>query len=466
MSVAKPGLARSCGVSLSRMWKARIAAGFFLLVFGGPLPVHGQAATIQQSERILQPAGEIAEHDSFGAAAAISLNGSTMIIGGFNADGNEIGAGAAYIFDLIGGNWVQTAKLFAADGHASPIPPIPGNFASDAFGTTVAISEDGNRVIVGAPSHKHTGTPVPPNVLSSGSGAVYVFHRTNGAWSQEAELLPPHPTNNNRFGDAPDSGGLAISGNTIVVTDQEAAVIFPGLVPATVDVFTRANGTWTLTTQLFVPNDPFFLPSSAAFNGQTLVVGSDGSDTPGAFGSGAAYVFQFSEGQWSAPVTLAAGDATSGALFGFSVSLSGNLVAVGASAGPGATSQSGAAYVFTSEEGVWSQKAKLIASDGLDFDNFGVAISSSGQTVFVGADTHTPVATGTFLAGSAYVYRHVNGVWQQVAQVSASDGISGGHYGSAVAVRNNTLLVGAVGQHPPVEGYPGGEAYVYSLPNP
>ena len=50
-----------------------------------------------------------------------------------------------------------------------------------------------------------------------------------------------------------------------------------------------------------------------------------------------------------------------------------------------------------------------------------------------------------------------------IAELFASDGIGGGNFGTGVAVRNNTLLVGADGQHPPVEGYPGGEAYVYRL---
>lgn len=432
-----------------------VIATMVFLIATAVVPAQAQGTRTQQSEQILQPSGETAEHDSFGSAVAIS--GNTMVIGAFNADGNEVGAGAAYIFDKIGNTWVQTAKLFAADGHARPANPLfPGDFISDSFGLTVAISQDGNTVIVGAPSHNHA------TQLSGGDiGAVYVFQRTNGAWSQEAELLPPHPNVQDHFGDASDFGGLAISGNTIVVTDQGTALT--GSLPGSVDVFTRANGTWTLTTQLLVPDDPFFFPSSVAFDGHTLAVGSDISDAPNAFEGGAVYVFQFSEGQWSGPVTLGAADATSGALFGFSVSLNGGLIAVGASAGPGTTSQSGAAYVFAGEGGVWSQKAKLIASDGLDFDNFGVSIGVSGQTVFVGATGHTPAATGTFSAGSAYVYRQGDGGWRQVAQVSGSDGISGGQYGLAVAIRNNTLLVGADLQHPLVEGYPGGEAYVYSL---
>jgi len=422
-------------------------------------PAFAQTTKTQQSEQILQPSGETAEHDSFGVATAISGNGKTMIIGGFNGDGNQVGAGAAYIFDRIGNTWVQTAKLFAADGHATPLPSppfAPGQFESDSFGLTVAIDSDGDTVAVGAPMHNHTGQ-------IKDAGAVYVFQRVNGVWSQQAELFSPHPTGNVHFGSAPDFGGLGIGGNTIVVTDQGNGGGNGVGLPGAVDVFTRTNGVWTFTTQLFVPDDPFLLPSSLAFDGRTLVVGSDTSDAPSASFAGVVYVFQLSAGGWSAPVALTAGDAASNALFGFSVGVDGNRIVVGATSAPGATAQSGAAYVFAREEGVWSQKAKLSAGDGLDRDQFGDFVAVDGPTVLVGAQQHTPPGGG-FGAGAAYVFRpQDDGTWRQIVELSASDGIAGGNFGDGVAVRNNTLVAGAFAQHPPVEGYPGGEAYVYRL---
>src|SRR5262249_49696725 len=240
-------------------------------------------------------------------------------------------------------------------------------------------------------------------------------------------------------------GGIAVSGNTIAVTDQGNAT---GTVPGSVDVFTRTNNTWALTTRLTVPDDFFFLPSSLAFDGSTLVVGSSISDAPGAFSAGVAYVFRFNKGQWSMPVTVAANDATPGAQFGSSVGLSDDLLVVGALT-------PGAAYVFAGEEGVWRQKARLTASDGMDSDGFGFSVSASGHAVIVGAPVHTPA--------SAYVFEEKDDNWMLIAELSANDGISGGDFGTSVAVMNNTLLVGADLQHPLVEGYPGGEAYVFRL---
>jgi len=94
---------------------------------------------------------------------------------------------------------------------------------------------------------------------------------------------------------------------------------------------------------------------------------------------------------------------------------------VGAVSGPGVTAQSGAAYAFTREDGVWGKEAKLIASDGADGDFFGKSLALDHGTVIVGAESHTTAAAPR--AGSAYVYRRLNGNWSQLAEVSASDGI-------------------------------------------
>jgi hypothetical protein len=297
---------------------------------------------------------------------------------------------------------------------------------------------------------------------------VYVFQRVNGVWVQQAELFSPFPNGADNFGAQQGLGGVAISGNTIVVADSgNPNLIDPSgnpVLPGGVDVFTRINGTWTLTAQLMVPNDIFLTPTSLSFDGKTLVLGSTTSDAPSAFGAGVAYVFGFNQGTWSGPVPLAAGDATSGAQFGNGVSVGGNLIAVSANLGPGATSLSGAAYVFVKEDGVWNQTAKLIASDGLDSDSFGQTIAISDQTVAVGANNHSLATTNVAFAGAAYVFRpNDEGIWRQIAEVFAGDAIPGGFFGDSIAIQNNTLVVGADGQHPPVEGYPGGEAYVYHL---
>lgn len=179
---------------MNRVTSSAAAFSFLLL---SVLPAHAQTTSILQSEQILSPAGDVVEHDSFGSAVAIS--GNTMVIGGVNADGNEVGAGAAFIFDRIGNDWVQTARLFAADGKAEPVPGLPGKFRSDSCGSTVAIS--GDPVVAGAPGHAHPGK-------AANSGAVYVFQRVEARGFNRRSCFLQRPTARTSLEPAMVSGAL------------------------------------------------------------------------------------------------------------------------------------------------------------------------------------------------------------------------------------------------------------------
>ncbi len=419
-------------------------------------PAHAQ---ISQTSQTVVKIPSPSEHDTFGYAVAVS--GNTMVVGAQGGDGVippalptatglTFDTGAAYIYERINGKWVQTAKLIANDGVGFNEPFLPndpnrpkGN--ADQFGESVAIS--GDTVIIGAPKHTHPGQ-------SPQSGAVYVFEKVNGAWIQKAELHSPTPSTRENIG---IDQSISISGNTIAVGDPGDFFNLPA-----VDVFTRTNGVWQNTATLQVPDDFLFFPTSVAIDGDTVVAGSAGSDGAGVpfGGAGAAYVFALKNGRWTQQATLAATDPSSGGAFGFSVSVKNSVIAVGATGQPGTTGFSGAAYVFTGEEGVWTQKAKLQGNDSADFDQFGNSVSVSGETVLVGADQHS---VGADLgAGAAYVFTGELGQWKLVAEVSASD-VPGGLFAQSVAIHNGTLVIGAPFQNPAPEGYAAGEVYVYQV---
>ena len=437
----------------SRSGSAAIFTTGILLGAAAVAPPAQAQLKIQRSEQRLLPTGDDVVHDLFGSAVAI--DGKTMVIGAQGADGIGFDTGVAYIFERSGDGWVQTAKLFANDAdipqRRTDVPELPATI-DDEFGTSVAIS--GDTVAIGSPGHR-SRPDLPPS-----SGAVYVFQRVDGTWIQQAELSPPTPATDGTFG-SPRT--LGISGDIIAVGNSigTSATAIPS-----VAIFTRTNGTWGLTATLTVPDDFSFSPDSVAVDRHTVVVGSTFSDAVGAFQAGAAYVFRFVEegpmaGSWVQQARLTATDPSFGALFGFSVAVSGKVAAVGAVSGPGVTAQSGAAYAFTRDDGAWGKEAKLIARDGADGDFFGMSVALDDGTVLVGAQSHTTAVAPQ--AGSAYVYRRLNGDWSQLAEVSASDGIQGGTFGQTVAIQGATLLVGAAGQNANVEGYSGGEAYVYRL---
>jgi hypothetical protein len=394
-----------------------------------------QASKIAQSEVQLEPTGDTGENDEFGDAVAISANGNTLVIAGEGANGPTVrDLGAVFVFERVSKAWKQTARLVANNA-----------VNEDDFGAAVAVSEDGNTIVVGA-----DGQSGPVNR----SGAIYVFQRLNGLWTQTAELFSPAPSVSSGFG----FWGLAISGNTIAAGDIGGpANDFAG----TVNIYTNTNGTWGLSAIVGVPQNFFFFPNSVGLSGNTLVVGSfDDFIAPG----GAAYVFSFSQGTWTQQATLTPSDPTEGSQFGWSVAIAGNLIVVGALEGPGVSPFSGAAYVFAKKSNTWSQVAKLAPGDGVSGDQFGTSVDVNGSTVIVGAIAHT--TSGGNGAGAAYLYQIESGTSRLITELSASDGVALGAFGEAVAVRNNTVLVGAAGQHPQIDngqGYPGGEAYVYRV---
>lgn len=148
---------------------------------------------------------------------------------------------------------------------------------------------------------------------------------------------------------------------------------------------------------------------SLALAGDTLVVGApgeasaDGNQTDnGAPDSGAVYVFTRTGSNWSQQAYVKASNTGAGDLFGSSMALVGDTLAVGAfgeaSANGNQTDnsapESGAVYVFTRTGSVWSQQAYVKASNTGSLDLFGSSIALAGNTLAVGAFFEASAATG------------------------------------------------------------------------
>ena len=150
----------------------------------------------------------------------------------------------------------------------------------------------------------------------------------------------------------------------------------------------------------------------------SAAIGVDGdqSDTS-AQSSGAVYVFTRNDGQWSQEAYLKASNTDSGDLFGSSVCLSGDLLAVGAERessiavgvnGPednNSAPNSGAAYVFVRKGGIWSQELYLKPTNTDASDEFGGSVAVSNGTVVVGAVFEDGVNSESLGSGAAYLLR-------------------------------------------------------------
>jgi parallel beta-helix repeat protein len=188
------------------------------------------------------------------------------------------------------------------------------------------------------------------------------------------------------------------------------------------------------------------LGASVAVSGDTMVVGAPYATVDGHGGQGAVYVFTASGSVWTQQAELTASDAAAYDHFGYSVAISGNTVAVGApTAFRNGHVKQGAAYVFTRSGAVWTQQAKLTASDGAANYQIGYAVAVSGDTVVAGAagcptDLTPEWTTVTSLPGGrAYVFTGSSGVWIQQAELTSSGCVR------SVAASGNTAVLGALG---------------------
>lgn len=163
----------------------------------------------------------------------------------------------------------------------------------------------------------------------------------------------------------------------------------------------------------------------------TAIVGADLDDNP-LVNSGSAYLFDMTAGT---QLQLAPNDGGQEQFFGTAVGISGNNAIVGAVSAWNASLRTGAAYLFDVSDG--SQIAKLTASDGDASDAFGAAVAISGDRVVVGAR----YANAGFLdAGSAYLF-DTSG--SQLAILARTDTAPGDRFGNSVGVSGDLAIVGA-----------------------
>jgi hypothetical protein len=193
-----------------------------------------------------------------------------------------------------------------------------------------------------------------------------------------------------------------------------------------------------------------FFGDSVAMDGDYAIVGVP-SDDGNAEGSGSAYIFKRDGDSWIEEAKLLASDGAADDSFGHSVSIDGDYAIIGAN-WKGA--YVGAAYIFKRDGSTWTEEAKLTASDGAAWEFFGWSVSISGDYAIVGA--YCDDDNGKH-AGSAYIFKRDGSSWTEEAKLLASDGEEYDYFGKAVAINGDYAFVGAPGCH--VEIY--GAAYIF-----
>jgi hypothetical protein len=384
------------------------------------------ALTVEQEAKLLPADG--AAQDEFGGAVAI--DGDTAIVGAHLDDDNISNSGAAYVFVRIGLEWTEQAKLLASDG------------AHDGrLGEAVAI--DGDTVLIGCPYDDDNGF---------WSGAVYVFTRAAGVWTEQAKLLASDGASTDYFGRS-----VALDGDTALIgadADDDN-----GDESGSVYVYVRTGGVWTEQTKLLAGDGAAgdYFGAAVAIDGDTAIIGAQSDDDNGS-NSGSAYVFLRQDGWWSQWGKLLPVDGAAGDYFGAAVAIGSSIAIIGSFCDDDNGDDSGSAYVFSRTGISWTQQAKLLPADGGTQNQFGRKVALDGVTAIIGSaydDDNGPHS------GSAYVFTHAVGVWAEKAKLLPVDGAAYDDFGWSVAVDGDTALIGAWRDDD--NGDESGSAYVFRL---
>jgi len=351
-----------------------------------------------------------AADDYFGRS--VSISSDTAIVGAHYDDDNGTDSGSAYVLARSGSDWALQRKLVASDGAAN-----------DMFG--VSVSASGDTVVVGAPDTDEHG---------SNSGSAYVFVRSGAAWTEQQKLI------------ASDAAGIDSFGTSVSVSDDTAIVGAigdddNGSSSGSAYVFVRSGSNWT-EQQKLVPSDGAqndLFGGTVSLNGDTAIFGVENDQDNGAH-SGSAYVFVGSGSNWTQQQKLVPSDGAEDDNFGGSVSVSGDTAIVGARSDDDNGSYSGSAYAFVRSGTVWTEQQKLVPTDAVQSQTFGTSVSVTGDIAVVGAAGD---ADNGINSGAAYVFVRSGTTWTQRQKLVASDGTADNHLGSSVSVSGDTALVGA-----------------------
>ena len=345
---------------------------------------------------------------SFGGALAVA--GSDVIVG---ETGNSNFPGSVYVFNKVSGKWSEAYQLEAPDGSSN----------GDTFGR--ALDTNGGQLIVGAP----------------GQNKVYVFSRTNaGQWGSGALLTANDAVEGDGFGSTVAIGdGVAVVGASAKNEKAGAAYVFrltngswkqeAKLAPEELKAGALFGAALVTSSDVIIVGAP-----ARAGGG-----GGRGQQQQTFTEVGSAYAFRFENGTWTSAGQLGPQGVFEGAGFGSSLSLEGNTVAVGA---PFDAQMAGSVSLFTWDETskAYTGSNKLSPFVSSRGTTFGQSVSLSGDMVLVGAPGDNRGL------GSLYTFESDGQGGFSAASKSTGSTMSGrAAYGATMAATGNIGVIGATG---------------------
>jgi len=356
------------------------------------------------ADKLLPPDG--AAYDHFGCSVSTIMN--YTVVGAYYNDNNGINSGSAYIFDNIG----RIQVIHASDAAAG-----------DKFGFSVGISE--YFTIIGTQPDDYSAN-------GTNSSSAYIFEHSGENWTQEDKLQSSSGPAYDFFGYS-----VGISGNTAIIGAFNNSA--NGFQAGSSYIYRLNGSNWDEEATLLAPDGAAedWFGRSVAISGDTAVIGAMRDDDNGT-DSGSAYIFRFNGLSWVQEAKLLASDGAQTDYFGNSVAISGDVAVIGTSLSIYNNSP-GSAYIFRFDGSNWVEEAKLLASDGAPYDDFGYSVAISGNTAVIGSRLHGS-------NGSAYIFRFDGTSWFEEAKLLPSDVSSSWQFGRAVSISGNTVAISAIGE--------------------
>ncbi len=334
-------------------------------------------------------------------------------------------------------NPFQIAKIQADDADNN-----------DSFSTSVSLH--GEYIVVGSPyDDKDSDT--------NNTGSIYLYQKSSDdSITQITKVTADDSTEDSLFGYA-----VSIYGNYIAASslkDDDGA--FDG---GAVYLFKMENDEIKQVAKFYSDDieDYDYFGSSVSLTDGYILVGASNEDS-GADNAGSSYIFKIdSDDKVKQIAKIQADTQLENAYFGTSVSIDGNYSIIGAY---GEETQTGSAYLFkrnSDDENNVTQLTKLQASDKADNDMFGISVSISKDYIAIGASGEDTTASN---AGQAYIFkRNTDSDISQLTKIQASDASADSNFGNSISINNNYILVGASHKDKDTATQNSGGAYLFTI---
>ena len=357
--------------------------------------------------------------DLAGAAVAVSADGNRVIIGTVASDDPGMSAGHAEILEWNGSSWNQLGN------------DITGEASGDSAGSGVAVSADGNTVVVGSPLRDGNG-------VDSGHARIFTWDGT--AWTQVGASI-----------EGETAGDL--SGRAVALSDDGDTVIIgsPGETrngdrPGRARIYRFDGTSWNqLGPDLDgeAAGDRFGLSVAISANGNRVAIGAPDNDGNGA-SSGHVRIFNWNGSVWNQLGSDIDGEAL-GDTSGWATALSadGNTVAIGASANDGNGTSSGHVRVYSRNGNQWNQVGGDIDGEtASDRSGSAISLSDDGETIAIGAPDND--GNGS-LSGHVRIFELNGNSWSQTVADIDGEAI-GDRSGGALALSGDgeTVIIGSL----------------------